>query len=136
MLRAEGGSDMATRRKTPRRRAKASFSAGDLARVHLDTIRAALGSDRRVADVLEVSPSQVSRWRRGQVPDMDNADRLAGLALVCEMLLRWLEPEVIPPWLEGVNAHLGGRSPAFLLRHGEVAEVIGAIEAQKSGAYA
>lgn len=127
---------MATKRKTSTRRAKAAYSSANLARIHLDTIRAALGSDRTTADILDVSPSQVSRWRRGQVPDLENADRLGGLALVCEMLLRWLEPEVIPPWLEGINAHLGDRSPAFLLRRGEVADVIGAIEAQKSGAYA
>lgn len=127
---------MATKRKTTSRRAKAAFSPSNLARMHLDTIGAALGSDRTIADILEVSPSQVSRWRRGQVPDMANADRLAGLALVSEMLLRWLEPEVIPPWLDGINAHLGDRSPAYLLRRGEVADVIGAIEAEKRGAYA
>jgi hypothetical protein len=127
---------MATKRKKSGARAKASFSTANLARVHLDTIRAALGSDRTIADILDVSPSQVSRWRRGQVPDVENADRLAGLALVSEMLLRWLEPEVIAPWLQGINAHLGDRSAAYLLRRGEVAQVIGAIEAEKQGAYA
>jgi transcriptional regulator with XRE-family HTH domain len=89
-----------------------------------------------VAAILGVSPSQLSRWRRGQVPDADNADRLAGLALVIEMLLRWLEPETISGWLEGANAHLGDRPPSHLLRRGQVADVIGAIEAEKRGVYA
>ncbi len=75
--------------------------------LHLDACRAALGSDRAVADALGVSASQVSRWRKGQTPDPDNADRLGGLALVAEMLGRWIEPETVGAWLRGANVHLG-----------------------------
>jgi transcriptional regulator with XRE-family HTH domain len=103
---------------------------------HLAACRAALGSDRAVADILGVSPSQVSRWRRGQLPDPDNADRLAGLALVVEMLGRWLAAPVIEGWLHGPNAHLQDRTPAYLISLGRVADVVGAIEAEKAGAYA
>ena len=103
---------------------------------HLNVCRAGLGSDRAVAAVLDVSPSQISRWRRGQVPDADNFDRLAGLSLVVEMLERWLEPEAVAGWLSGSNAHLQDRTPAFLIRRGQVADVIGAIEAEKAGVYA
>ncbi|MBT8404108.1 MAG: hypothetical protein KJP18_09635 [Gemmatimonadetes bacterium] len=106
-----------------------------LTRTHLDTLRAVLGSDRAVANLLEVSPSQVSRWRRGQAPDPDNADRLAGLALVVEMLSRWLDPATIPDWLEGPNLHLDDRAPAYLLRRSRVADVLAALEADKAGAY-
>jgi len=109
---------------------------GPGARTHLDTCRSALGSDRAVAEILGVSPSQVSRWRAGQIPDLDNADRLAGLALVAEMLARWLAPEVREGWLHGPNAHLDDRSPAYLIRLGRVAEVVGALEADKAGVYA
>ena len=110
--------------------------SGPGARAHLDTCRATLGSDRAVAEILGVSPSQVSRWRSGQIPDLDNADRLAGLALVAEMLSRWLAPEVREGWIHGRNAHLAERSPAHLIRLGRVADVIGALEAEKAGAYA
>ena len=103
---------------------------------HLDRVRPMLGSDRAIANALGVSPSQISRWRRGQIPDLENADRLAGLALVIEMLGRWLEAEVIPGWLEGLNAHLANRSPVYLIRRGNIADVIGAIEAEKAGVYA
>lgn len=103
---------------------------------HLQTCRTALGSDRAVSLILGVSPSQVSRWRKGQVPDFENADKLAGLALVVEMLSRWLEPEAIEGWLLGSHAHLGGRSPAFLIGLGVIADVIGAIEAEKAGVFA
>lgn len=103
---------------------------------HLDLIRAALGSDRATARVLDVSPSQVSRWRRGQEPDPDNADRLAGLALVVEVAGRWLSPELVEEWLNGPNGFLRGRTPAFMLRRGRVADVVGALEAEKAGAFA
>lgn len=76
------------------------------------------------------------RWRRGQTPDLDNADKLAGLALVVEMLGRWLEPEASAGWLMGAHAHLDGRPPAHLIRQGSVADVIGAIEAEKAGVFA
>jgi hypothetical protein len=102
---------------------------------HLDTLRRVLGSDRAVAGLLDVSPSQVSRWRRGQLPDAENADRLGGLALVVEMLARWLHPATIEDWLGGPNLHLDDRSPAYLLRQGRVADVIATIEAEKAGVF-
>jgi transcriptional regulator with XRE-family HTH domain len=107
-----------------------------ISRQHLATCRAVLRTDRAVAEVLDVSPSQITRWRRGQVPDLDNADRLGGLALVLEMAARWFALETVEGWLHGPNAHLGGRSPAYLIRSGRVADVVGAIEAEKAGAYA
>lgn len=103
---------------------------------HLETCRAALGSDRVVSSILGVSPSQVSRWRKGQTPDIDNADKVAGLALVVEMSTRWLEPEALAGWLNGHHAHLGDRSPAYLIGQGIIADVIGAIESEKAGVYA
>jgi len=103
---------------------------------HLDFCQAVLGSDRAISAILGVSPSQVSRWRKGQLPDPDNADRLAGLSLVVEMLARWLDPGVVGGWLYGVHAHLGDRSPAYMIGEGLVAEVIGVIEAEKAGVHA
>lgn len=111
-------------------------STPPIADQHLSTCREVLGSDRAVAEILGVSASQISRWRRGQVPDLDNADRLAGLALVCEMLARWIAADAIEGWLVGANTHLDGRSPAYLIARGHVADVVGAIEAEKAGAYA
>ena len=106
------------------------------ARSHLKMIRAGVPSDRAIADVLGVSPSQVSRWRRGQRPDRENADRLAGLALVVEMLLRWLDPDIVEEWLAGANAHLDGATPSYFIQRGRMADAIGAVEAMKTGAFA
>lgn len=121
------------RARAPKRRTAAKPSVSGW---HLNVCRAGLGSDRAVAEVLDVSPSQISRWRRGQVPDADNSDRLAGLSLVVEMLERWLEREAVEGWIGGSNAHLQDRTPAFLIRRGQMADVIGAIEAEKAGVYA
>ncbi|MYA11651.1 MAG: hypothetical protein F4087_09055 [Gemmatimonadetes bacterium] len=106
------------------------------AQSHLRMIRAGVRSDRGIADVLGVSHSQVSRWRKGQRPDRANADRLAGLALVVEMLLRWLDADIVEGWLTGANAHLDGATPSYFIQHSRMAEVVGAVEAMKTGVFA
>ena len=99
-------------------------------------IRAGVHSDRAIAAVLGVSASQVSRWRQGQRPDRENADRLAGLALVVEMLMRWLDPDIVEEWLTGANAHLHGATPSYYIQRSQIAEVVGALEAMKAGVFA
>ena len=106
------------------------------AQSHLKMIRAGVRSDRAVAAVLGVSHSQVSRWRQGQRPDRENADRLAGLALVVEMLLRWLDADIVEEWLTGANAHLDGATPSYFIQRSQLAEVVGALEAMKTGVFA
>lgn len=103
---------------------------------HLDVIRVGVGSDRSVAEILGVSPSQVTRWRQGQTPDPLNADRLAALALVVEMLTRWLPAGLIEDWIQGPNEHLEGRTPAYLIGRGQLADVVGAVETMKGGVFA
>lgn len=113
------------------------LNPGALARHHLDVSRAVLRSDRTVAGILGVDPAQISRWRSGrQAPDPVNGDRLAALSVVVELLSRWLEPEVIASWIQSRNAHLQDRSPSFMIRHGRLAQILAAIEAERAGAYA
>ena len=119
----------ATTVQTPDRRTARAQS-------HLKMIRAGVRSDRAVAAVLGVSHSQVSRWRQGQRPDRENADRLAGLALVVEMLLRWLDADIVEEWLTGANAHLDGATPSYFIQRSQLAEVVGALEAMKTGVFA
>lgn len=102
----------------------------------LDHITRVLGSDAAVADVLDVSRAQPRRWREGQVPDPENRDRIIGLDAVIALLSGYLAESSIPKWLHGVNAHLDDRRPISVLREGRVSDVIAAIEAQKSGAFA
>ena len=102
----------------------------------LSAVTRVLGSDAAVAQVLEVSRAQPKRWREGQVPDPDNRDRIIGLDAVIALLSGYLAESSIPKWLEGVNAHLGNRRPISVLREGRLSDVIAAIEAEKSGAFA
>lgn len=103
----------------------------------LEAARRGFPSDAKVAEVLGVNRSQVKRWREGRTePGLENADRIAGLDVVVELLSGWLEPSVIEDWLWGMNAHLGDRRPVDLLRQGNLSDVIAAIEALKSGSYA
>ena len=81
--------------------------------------------------------SQVTRWREGETePGRENAERIVGLDAAVALLSGYLEPSSIPKWLMGVNAHVGDRRPIDLLREGNLSDVIAAIEALRSGAYA
>lgn len=103
----------------------------------LETARRAFPSDAQIAEALGVDRAQVSRWRDGQTtPAADVADRLVGLDAVIELLTGYLEPASIAKWLRGVNAHLDHRRPLDLLREGQLAAVIAAVEAMKSESYA
>lgn len=103
----------------------------------LESARRAFPSDAQLAQALGVNRSQVKRWREGETePGQENADRIVGLDAAVALLSGYLEPTSIPKWLMGVNAHLGDRRPIDLLRERNLSEVIAAIEALRSGAYA
>lgn len=104
--------------------------------LRLDSARRVFASDAQLARALGVNPSQVARWRQGQHPDEQNADRLAGLDAVIEMLDGYLSPSRIAKWLSGPNANLGDRSPLAALRAGDLPGVIAAVRVLKSGAHA
>ncbi len=67
------------------------------------------GSQRRLAELLGVSPAQVTRWRRGQGIDEVNAERVDLLDLVMANLLRLYPMAAAQRWLLGVNPGLHGR---------------------------
>jgi uncharacterized protein (DUF2384 family) len=102
----------------------------------LDRLRGIFDSDAEISRALGVDPAQLSRWRRGQEPSDPAWDRLVDLFAVVSKLEGFYSPARTRAWLEGINAHLGDRSPLYLIRHGETGEVISAIYATKAGAYA
>jgi hypothetical protein len=104
--------------------------------VKVEALSVDLGSQRRLAELLEVSPAQVSRWLRGQGIDESNAERVDLLELVMSSLLRLYEPQAAREWLLGLNPHLGDRQPITLLRNGRFEEVLGAIRAERAGSFA
>ncbi len=93
-------------------------------------------SQRRLAELLEVSPAQVTRWRRGQGIDEVNAQRVDLLELVMSQLLRLYSSEAAERWLVGLNPHLGDRRPIDLVRRGRSRELIDAIAAERAGSFA
>ncbi len=105
-------------------------------RTKLRAITDDLGSQARVARVLGVSPSRVSRWLRTEDPDAANRRKLEGLEFVLGRLLDVYERETAIKWLQGFNAHLRDRRPIDLLAAGRITEVLAALEAEETGAYA
>lgn len=102
----------------------------------LDRLREVFESDAEVARKTGVDPSQLSRWRRGQEPSEPAWDRLVDLFAVVQKLEGYYGPRRLRAWLEGPNAHLGDRSPLYLIRHGDTGAVLSAIQALKAGAFA
>jgi transcriptional regulator with XRE-family HTH domain len=93
-------------------------------------------SQRRLADALGVSPAQVSRWKRGQGIDPDNAERLDLLELVMSWLQRLYEPQAVEAWLFGLNPHLRNRRPIDVIRMGKTAELVAALRQESADSYA
>jgi transcriptional regulator with XRE-family HTH domain len=93
-------------------------------------------SQSRLARLLEVDRSRVSRWLSSEAPDGENRGKLEALEFVFSRLTLFLAPETAEKWLLGLNAHLGNRRPIDLIRDGRVAEVLAALEQFEAGAYA
>ncbi len=106
------------------------------ARVKLDALVSDFGSQARVADVLEVDRSRVSRWLKGEQPDAENSAKLDRVEFVLSRLLGRYQPQTALKWLQGINPQLGDRRPVDLIRSGRVAEVLEAVETDLADAYA
>lgn len=94
------------------------------------------GSQRRLAELLGVSPAQVTRWRRGQGIDDVNAERVDLLELVMANLLRLYPTAVAERWLVGLNPGLGQRRPLDLIRRGQAGELLQALASERAGSFA
>lgn len=96
-----------------------------------------LGSQARVARVLGVSPSRVSRWlRQGEEPDPENRRKVEGLEFVLARLLSFLHPETAVKWLNGSNPFLNDFRPIDYLARGRLGDVLGAVDAFQAGSFA
>ena len=95
-----------------------------------------VGGQANLARLIGVSPSRVSRWLQDEAPDPDNQRKVEAVEYVFSRLLGIWRRETALKWLYGMNAHLRDHRPVDLLTQGRVAEVIRAIEAEETGAYA
>jgi hypothetical protein len=99
-------------------------------------VRSAFPSDAAIAEFAGIDRSRVTRFKQGKNLEPETAALLDAVGVTVTQLRGFLDDIVIPDWLRGVNAHLGHRTPLDVLRTGRLSEVIAAIEAEKSGAFA
>ena len=104
-----------------------------------DKVRAVvrdLDSQAEFARMLGVSRSRVSRWLKTEEPDRSSTEKVEAVEFILGRLFRIYPRATALKWLRGFNAHLGDRRPIDLILAGRIAEVLAAIEAESSGAYA
>jgi transcriptional regulator with XRE-family HTH domain len=102
----------------------------------VEALRADFRSAAQLADLLGVSRSQVTRWLRGAGIDPLNAEKVDLLELVWSSLLRLYDRDAALAWLFGVNPTLGDRRPIDLVRAGRAEDLMRAIRAERSDAFA
>ncbi|MHB8691936.1 MAG: hypothetical protein ACYDHH_11880 [Solirubrobacteraceae bacterium] len=99
----------------------------------IDTV----GGVSNLARTLGVSASQPSRWRSGaEVPSPEIASKLLDLDHVFALGMQAWDPGVVMDWMTTANGFLDGAQPIEVLRQRGSAEVIEALKATISGAYA
>lgn len=97
----------------------------------------AVGSGTALADVLGVARSQPTRWRKGQEsPSPQTARELVDLDHVMARALMLFPQPVAMDWLTSANSYLDGSRPIDVLRTRGSSEVIAALDATMSGAFA
>jgi len=102
----------------------------------LQAVTRDLGSQARVARLLGVSPSRVSRWLRTEEPDAGNRRKLEGVEFVLSRLLGLYPRDTAIKWLHGINPDLRDRRPIDVLAEGRITDVLQAIDADEAGSYA
>ncbi|MGH9187825.1 MAG: antitoxin Xre/MbcA/ParS toxin-binding domain-containing protein [Acidimicrobiales bacterium] len=110
---------------------------GWLAAARTEFLSRTLGGVTAVARLLDVSPSQPSRWRHGkEQPSPPVAQRLLDLDhVVARLMLLWDE-SLIEAWLTSPNGQLGGVTPIDVIRTRGARDLLDAIDAELQGAYA
>ena len=99
-------------------------------------VRSAFPSDAAVAEFAGIDRSRVTRFKQGRNLEPATDDLLEDVSITVTKLRGFIDDALIPEWLRGINANLGHRTPLDVIRTGRVSEVLAAIEAEKSGAFA
>jgi uncharacterized protein (DUF2384 family) len=107
-----------------------------LAGASVEAGEVAFGTRAALAAWLGTHRSQITRAARGQELRGDEGWRLSGLAAVVTALLAIYDRDAVSGWLQGNNPHLGDRRPLDVLAAGDVAAVMAAVQAARTGAFA
>jgi hypothetical protein len=100
----------------------------------VEILRQVLGQDVVIARLLGVSPAQLSRWKKGQMPEETNRARIRVLTETVAVLLERYQPSVIVGWFESPGIG-GGRRPVDLLHSGEWGDLRAYAEEAAAGAF-
>lgn len=77
-----------------------------------------------VANLLGTRPETVSRWNQGRAYPHANTEKiLLELEFIIDQLSDFYEPNEARQWIFAPQKHLGGTSPAELIRNGRIDEV-------------
>ncbi|MDP9378109.1 MAG: hypothetical protein M3P40_11170 [Actinomycetota bacterium] len=111
----------------------AGWRSAERAQFLIDTV----GGVTKLAKTLGVSKSQPSRWKSGQeIPSPEVAAKLLDLDHVLALAVQTWHPTVVMDWMTTANGFLEGARPIDVLLQRGSAEVIDALKATLSGAYA
>ena len=113
-------------KRSKRAVSEAAVDAGELA----------FGSRASVAAWAGMHRSQATRAARGQEVGGEVGWRLSSVAAVVTALLSFLEPDAVAGWMHGSNPHLQNRRPVDVLERGDLATVMMAVQAARTGAFA
>jgi len=103
----------------------------------LQSLAEGVGNQARVAELLDVDKSSVTRWlKKEDLPGPENEERITAIRYVMVRLSRLFKRETAMDWLLGVNAHLGNKRPIDLIKKGRATEVLAAIDQAEAGSYA
>lgn len=103
----------------------------------LESIRAK-GAMRHieVANMLGTRPETVSRWNQGRAyPHARTEKTLLELEFIVDQLSDFYEPDEARQWIFSPQKHLGGESPAELIREGRIDEVRRLVNQLRDGVY-
>jgi uncharacterized protein (DUF2384 family) len=121
------------RRQGAASKATTAWGPAERTQFLIDTV----GGVTKLARALGVSPSQPSRWKDGaETPSPDVAEKLLDLDHVVALAVQAWEPEVVMDWMTTANGFLDGAQPMDVLMQRGAAQVIDALKATLSGAYA
>src|SRR5947209_18933090 len=77
-----------------------------------------------VANLLGTRPETVSRWNQGRAyPHANTEKTLLELEFIVDQLSDFYKPNEARLWIFSPQKHLGGTSPAELIREGRIDEV-------------
>ena len=89
-----------------------------------------------VANLLGTRPETVSRWNQGRAyPHASTEKILLELEYIVDQLSDFYEPNEARLWIFSRQKHLGGASPAELIRNGQIDEVLRLVQQLRDAVY-